>query len=299
MKSSNAGLKGIALAMAALALVFSVCCGEAERKGIPFPEMRSVADQGKIYAASELEHEYTLIFMPMDNAEANQTAIDAVYHFEEVESIKFNKFVLGKAEKDSIGVFPGWKSVIVPEKFEEGLVNEDHMAFLTLFKNGKFTERFVSKRENSNIMKGLVLKNLYYCCLGLKEDREIVEYHKPENYLDPNQFTTLSEPNNSAERKTIIFIVQKPGQICKDGKQVISRAFEKYVSEVASFQGVVLVNNDYSDKDVEALKHNWKMNSDVGRISKKMQNQLDLLNKANVGYKANLVITIQGGVEIM
>lgn len=287
-----------ALVIVLITTLFQLACGDAERKGPAFPEMHDFADRNIKYTVENLGHEYTLIFKPMDNLKSNQTAIDAVKHFEDVEGIEFNKFVLGDLEQEMKTVFKDWASVKADKEFEKNLFYQDQMAFMTLFKSKDYTWSFIADREKSQVSNLLVVKSLYEVCLGMKEPFEVFSSHKPEKYLDIEGLVEDQGIEKNEGSKIYILIAQSPSMECKNREQVITKMFDDNVSSLDEAQGIVLVNSDYSDIDIAALKHNWKLQSEVFRINERAEKAIKSFNKANLGYKANLIISITGSENV-
>lgn len=257
----------------------------------PMPVFSSVDEAGVQLADDQYHQGFTIIFLPCQDEMINNGIAERIEEFADIEKLEFKKL----AVKDEDSRFSGesWRRVIDNE-LRSKLENRYPTAFALIFEDNKFLGGLTSDPEPKlNVNLEYVRQNLYNLILKINSSEALFQYHKPENYIDPDELLHEVSEAESIKETHYILIVGAAANNC-EGENVI-KYFENNMSEFENVSYELVLAPNFNEVDRDNLLNNFKIDTELKLFPEKLLRGMLALNQSNYGLQANMVFAFKSG----
>lgn len=280
------------LCLALISILCSCNLFEEEVYLKPMPVFSSVDEKGQEVTDSLFHAGFSIIFLPCQDEMVNSGIADRVEEFARIEKLKFNKL----AVKDEKSRFSGeaWRKV-VDNDLRRKLEGKYPGAFVLIYEDNKFIGALTTDPEPKlNVNLDYVRQNLYSIILKIQSSEALFQYHKPENYIDPEKLLKEVSDKEKIKETHFILIVGAAANYCEEKNFI--KYFEDKMLEFEDVSYEIVLAPNFNEVDRGNLLNNFKLGSSLKLFPEKLLAGMQALNQSNYSLQANTVFVYKGGL---
>ena len=263
-------------------------CDKRESQATPPPDLPafSVEDVfGKEVSDKQFRDGMTLVFLPGDDESINKDIAECVQGVEEIERLSVNKIcVRGKGGWNP----PCWTSIInssLRRSLRESYID----SFIVMYNDGRFAGSLTSDDARpSDIDIRKVRIGLYKFLLGYYSPEELVESHRPEEFIRPD--VALQKLGAFLEKKQYQYVLylNAPNIACGDIN--LAQYFDRVITSNNNASGVIYFDSSFSQVGIKSYVDNFNISLSTASIIEALDIGISALHKSNCTDKYNFIL---------
>ena len=250
----------------------------------PMPVFASVDEAGAKVSDEQLHQGYTVIFLPCQDEYVNNGIAGRIEEFARIEKLEFNKL----AVKDELSKFTGdgWRKVVDTD-LRRKLESRYPAAFALIFEENQLIGGLLGDSSaRLNIKLDLVTQSLYKYVLKLQSHIDVIESHRPENYISPNKLFQSHKVLGVKENQ-IIFLVSSASNKC-EGVNILVH-FQNIIKEYEDTEAWIILDGSFSNTDIESIKSNFGIYLPIIVMDMALYEDYERLKEANYSDSINMI----------
>ena len=254
----------------------------------------SVEDvSGKEVSDREFRDGMTLVFLPGYDESVNRDIAECVQGVEEIERLSLNKIcVHGRGGWNPTG----WTSIINTSL--RHLLRENYIdSFIVMYKDGRFAGSLTSDDAcPSDIDIRKVRIGLYKFLLGYYSLEELVESHRPEDFIRPD--VALQELSTYLDKKQYQYVLYLNAPNIDCGDINLAQYFDRIITSNNNTSGVIYFDFSFSQVGIKSYVDNFHISLPTASKIEALDIGISTLHKYNCTDKYNFILEYDNGVFV-